>query len=250
MTTCYHNYEFEEHTDQKLTGEGIYETMHTFKDKIWNLKTHLQRLKSGAKQLNIEIPQTIEETLIELIKKNDIEESRLRLQITTDGQILITQEEIPLPKKTITAKTVEMERPKPTLKSMNRKVENKALAQAKSEGADEAILINSEGHVTEGSISNIFIVKDNKIYYPPAKDRLQGTTQKVIEQIADKMNIDHNEKVINKTDLFNADEVFLTNAVRIIMPVSKINKQNFTPDTVTNQLKSELNLQIETFKHA
>ena len=119
-----------------------------------------------------------------------------------------------------------------------------AKKEAIDAGYDEAILLNSKGFVAEGSITNIFVVKDDKIFTPTIESgALPGITRRVL---LNDLHLDIKEMDISVDFLFNSDEVFVTNSLMGIKVISKIDKQEKDSVIIYNQVfrkfKSYLNI--------
>ena len=99
----------------------------------------------------------------------------------------------------------------------------KAYQRAKAQGYDEALLRNHRGELVEGSRSNIFFLKDNKLCTPSlASGCLKGITRSVVIKIARRMRIEVQERTITPQELLNAREAFLTNSLIEVMPLTSI----------------------------
>ena len=111
----------------------------------------------------------------------------------------------------------------PKIKSIN--FLNNILAKRESieQGAYEAIMLNHRGYVAEGTITNIFFVK-NKVLCTPSTGVgiLDGITRRIILDIADELKIRTDEGRFKPEDLYRADEVFISNTTMEVMPVAKI----------------------------
>ncbi len=100
-----------------------------------------------------------------------------------------------------------------------------AKAEALINGYDEALFLDSKGHIIEGSAENIFIVRENKLVTPPLSDNiLEGITRNTVMQIASDNNIEVVERNIGRSELYAADEVFLTGTGAKVSPVVEIDK--------------------------
>jgi branched-chain amino acid aminotransferase len=106
---------------------------------------------------------------------------------------------------------------------------NSALAKSEAElnGFDEAIVLTHDGHVSEGSGENIFIVRDGKLITPPPSDNvLEGiTAATVVELAANELGIDTVERSIDRSELYIADEVFMTGTAAHLTPVTEIDRR-------------------------
>ena len=94
---------------------------------------------------------------------------------------------------------------------------------AKQQNADDAVLISADGLVTEGTASNLFIVKDGALITPPNSHKiLPGVTRIVIERVARNHHIPMIEKDLTLTDLQTADEIWLTSSTKEALPVTQL----------------------------
>ena len=119
-----------------------------------------------------------------------------------------------------------------------------AKTEAVKTGFDEALLLNSQGKVCEASGMNLFIVRDGKLITPGVdQDILEGITRLSVMEIARKLSIDVIERPVDKTELFIADEVFLTGTAAKITPIKKIETTDISKSRpIMDKLKNELNL--------
>lgn len=113
-----------------------------------------------------------------------------------------------------------------------------AKQEAMSQGYDEAILLNTASTVADGSISNVFMVKDQQIFTPPVSDgALPGVVRSILlEEFSGDFPVI--EKSISPDELKQADEIFLTNALMGIKSVHKLNNTNYLSFSMTNKLSS------------
>lgn len=103
-----------------------------------------------------------------------------------------------------------------------------AKKEAVKKGFDEAILLNSKLLVAEGSVSNIFVVKNNIIYTPPLEDgALPGVVRHVILNELKTDHIQIIEHQVDKKMLFDADELFISNALLGVKPIHKLDNKNY-----------------------
>jgi branched-chain amino acid aminotransferase len=117
-----------------------------------------------------------------------------------------------------------------------------AKTEAVESGFDEAILLNSQGKVCEASGMNIFIVRRGQLITPgPEQDILEGITRDSILTLAHDLGIPVIERPVDKSELFIADEVFLSGTAAKITPVRKIENYNLSPERpITHKLKDKL----------
>lgn len=93
-------------------------------------------------------------------------------------------------------------------------------------GYDEAIALDDSGHVSEGTVANLFIVRDEKLITPDmATDILEGITRNTIMQLADHLGIKHEQRPVDRTELYIADEAFMCGSSAHITPILSIDKR-------------------------
>ena len=97
-----------------------------------------------------------------------------------------------------------------------------ALNEALAEGFDEALMLDAEGNVAEGSGENIFIVQDNTLITPDLDASLDGITRRTILDLAKELNIKYEIKKIKSEDVFNADEAFFTGTAAEVVPINSL----------------------------
>jgi branched-chain amino acid aminotransferase len=244
-------------------GHGLFETILVKKSSIPALRYHWQRLKTSADMINISLPFTLdqlEEMVYLLIHENHLQNKVAGSRITlTHGESErgILPPESPHPNFLITVFECmpSTNTPLEALIVTTRKNEHSVTSRIKSisyldnilakkealkEGYDEAIILNSAGNIADGSISNIFLVKDNQIITPLVADgALPGVVRAILlEELKDKFSFV--EKTIAPDELMCADEIFLTNALMGIKKVCKLNHRKFNFFEITNTIQSAL----------
>jgi len=227
-----------------LYGNGLFETMRAYKRKVFRIEQHLQRLFLSLEALQFPIPFTIENlkaAIYETLDANRLQDAYIRLNITrgegatvpdpttckSPNLIIITRDYLSyspsLYQKGYRGKVVQV-RPSPQVPTTSMKTLNFlsniiAKMEAKASGFNEGILVNTEGFVTEGTVSNIFMVTGNRILTPPREaGLLAGVTRQVILELAEAKQIKNDEANITPQQLAQADEAFLTNSLVEIMP--------------------------------
>lgn len=248
-----------------LYGDGLFETMRAYEGKVFALEDHLARLREGAKILRLSInynDKEISSLLQETIKRNNMPEAYIRLTISRgDGPIGLDPALCPQTRLVIMAKMPQstagrqrgislgvcpvkrnhIDALTPLIKSMNFLNNIFAKIWAKDNGFDEALMLNQEGFVTETTVSNIFFVKDQKVYTPALNSGiLPGVTRKyVINIFAGTQHYSLSEGLFDLSLLQQADEIFLTNSGSEIIPVTKLNKKivgNGVPGPITQDI--------------
>ena len=233
-------------------GLGVFEGVRAYSTAkgpaIFRLNEHTDRLFSAADKVNIEVP-CIKEELIEVQKsmfsKNTLDEGYIRPMVylgsesmglrATDLSVNIAVAAWEWPSyMSPEAKEAGISIIKSPFSQYSNPLYsgNKimgsyinsimALQDAVKKGADEALLMDEDGFISEGSGENIFIIKSGQIYTPKTKNCLDGITRQSVITIAKDFGINVTEKDLTYEDLINADEAFFTGTAVEITPVTKI----------------------------
>ncbi|MCK9519426.1 MAG: branched-chain amino acid transaminase [Dehalococcoidia bacterium] len=233
---------------------------------LFRLREHMERLVQSAKILNMEVRDSVDrlcEVAIELVERSAFTEDvylrpmvylsgevlGVRLHnVETDNLIFLSPFPAYLPEvarcHTSTWRRVQDTGIPPRAKVTGIYV-NSALAktEANLNGFDEAIMLNENGHVSEGSGENIFMVRKGKLITPtPADNVLEGITAASVVQLASDLGIETVEREIDRSELYIADEVFMTGTAAHLTPVVEIDRRtvgNGKPGPITSRL-SEL----------
>ena len=231
-----------------LYGDGIYETMRAYNGVVFKLEKHLERLGRSALLTRLDIPETgfITDAVCRTMEANKLSDAYIRVTVSRGKGpigldpdlckeptfVVITEDFREYPGhlysdgvKLVIAKTRRnlVSAINPRIKSLNFLNNIFAKMEAKEGGAYEAVMLNAEGLIAEGTVSNIFFVKDN-VLCTPALDVgvLDGITREMVISLAKKNVIRVSEGKYYPADLFNASEVFFTNTTSEIMPVSQV----------------------------
>ncbi len=230
-----------------LFGDGIYEVIPVFNKKLFEFDAHLTRLNNGLAAISIANPLSSKEwqdILNKLIQTHPWDNQFIYLQVTRGVQL----ERNHLPDDCLTPSVYAYTNPllpvsdyiiKNGIKAITLedirwlRCDIKAITllpnvmmkiAAKQQGADDAILINRDGLISEGTASNVFIVQNGKLLTPPTSNKiLPGITRLVIENIARDHDITILEQELTLTDLEKADEIWLTSSTKYALPVCQLN---------------------------
>lgn len=249
-----------------LYGDGVYETMRAYQGMLFHLDRHLARLKHSADSIFLKLPLPLDrigDALKDTVRENKLSDAYVRIQISRGpGEIGLDPALCPEPTMVIVAKPFRdypVERYEhgvsvaivktrrnhplaldPSIKGTN--FLNNILAKIESirAGAYEAIMLNWEGYVAEGTISNIFFVKSGILYTPALNTGiLEGVTRGLVLDLARREKIETREHLIQPEELFAADECFITNTTIEIMPVTAVDGRrvgNGKPGPITAAL--------------
>ena len=243
-----------------LFGDSVYEVAKTYQGIPFLLQDHLDRLWKSASRLEMHLTLSQDDVSAEVNKalaELGVEEAYFRIILTRgegpisldpgegvrNNLIIIAQEHLPYPSSwyengvhvVITnVVRVSKESVDPNVKSGNYLNNVMAFMQAKREKAFDSIMLNHKGYVTQGTTSNVWIVKDNTIKTPPLQAGiLEGITRKTLLQLAksdDSLKIEQ----VNFTaeELINADECFLTSTMKEVVPVTQVDNSPIGTGTV------------------
>ena len=237
-------------------ADSVYEVIAVLNNNLIDLNFHLKRLKFSLKELQIKYKFTrssLNKIFLKLIKKNKTSNGIIYLQVTRGVQyrehkykknlsptlIIYTRDKkfnLPGNKfkgvNTITYEDLRWKRR--DIKTVNLLPNIIAANMAKKKKAYEAILIQN-GKVTEGTSSNIWIIKKNKLITHPANSNiLKGVTRTSLLKIINKTSLKLVQQSFTYRELLNADEVFLTSSGSFITPILKIDKTKINKGKIGN----------------
>lgn len=232
-----------------LYGDGIFEGIRIYNGNIFKCKEHLDRLYDSAKSIMLEIPltyQEMEDALVETLRRNELRNGYIRLVVSRGAgnlgldpnrcpkaSVIIIVEQLAIYSEEaykIGLKTVSVSTRRnipdalnPKIKSLNYLNNILVKIQSNLSGAGEAIMLNAQGYVTEGSGDNIFIVKNGMITTPPCYlGALDGITRQAIIEICRKKGYSIQEQPFTLHDVYVADEVFLTGTAAEVIAVREV----------------------------
>ena len=218
-----------------LYGDGLFETMRVFRGKPFRWEQHLERLQRGAAFLKIKLPFTpdaLRAFADELIAQNKMPDTLLRLTLSRgigargyspkgaeNPTVVMSLHPTPVPEnnspprwKLITSPHhLPANEPLAQFKTCNKLAQILARAEADAAGADEALLLNTDGFVIEGASSNLFWIERDTICTPPlASGILSGVTRAVVLEICQQLGFQIREANITNEQLKRADGIFVS----------------------------------------
>ena len=232
-----------------LYGYGLFETMRAYHGKIFLLERHLNRLLSAAQVLGLGSRLNAAElgkACLDILAANGLKNARLRLTVTrgevnsfpgpgvsNNPTIVVTANAYSPPppesynkgfRAGIASFPTYSQSSLLGLKSTNYLFNIKTKLETEAAGLDESLLLNEHGLVTEGSISNVFLVTPASGLVTPAvaSGLLPGITRQVAMELADSSGINAVESEVKLADLKQFKEAFLTNSLMEIMPLVEV----------------------------
>ncbi len=255
-----------------LYGDAVFETVKVIDGKILFLEDHYFRLMASMRVVRMEIPMNftmeyLEEQMISLVKHNGFDESsRVRitvfrndggyyLPLTNDVSFLIhcsqaenklyqfekSEYEVDLFKDFYVTKQLLS-----SIKTTNRMLNITASVYANENGLDNCLLLNDAKNVVEAIQGNIFMLIGNKLVTPPVSEGcLNGVMRKQVLSFAKQIaGLEVTEAIISPFDLQKADELFITNVIKGIQPITKYRKKSFKND-VAHKILTKLNESLQ-----
>ena len=256
-----------------LYGDGVFETVKVINNKILFLEDHYFRLMSSMRVIRMEIPMNftmeyLEKQILALVNKNGLSaSSRARITVyRNDGGYYLPQNntvsflihaaalqstlysiekmnyEVDLYKDFYVTKQLLS-----SIKTTNKIINITGSIFANENGLDNCLLLNDSKNVVEALHGNLFMVLDSKLITPPVSEGcLNGVMRKQIISLAKKIkNLEVIEAAISPFDLQKAEELFITNVIKGIQPITQYRKKSFV-SKVSVQLLQQLNDMINT----
>lgn len=221
-----------------LRGYGVFDFLRTYNNSPFHLEEHLDRLERSARLIGLSLPfakSDIAELVVEGIKLSGHKEKKIRIVVTgglspdgiTPGEgsqlLLMITAVTPLPPEWLTegAKVItsHVDRFMPGSKSINYIPAILCQKDAAAQQAIEAIYVDKDGYLLEGTTSNLFGFIDNTLITPQAERILPGITRKVVLELAQE-NFSIVEREVHRDEIRLLDEAFITSSVREIVPVT------------------------------
>lgn len=232
-----------------LYGDGIFEGIRAYNGRVFKLKEHIDRLFCSAKAILLSIPMAHAEickAVVDTCRENNLREGYIRLLVTRGaGGLGLNPNKCKNPSVIIIADKIQLypvefyqnglaiitvpttrnlhSALNPAIKSLNYLNNILAKIEANNGGCEEAIMLNSEGYVSECTGDNIFIIKGDQMLTPPlSAGALYGITREVVIGLARESGLTVSEPNLTRYDIFNAEECFLTGTGAELVPVVKV----------------------------
>jgi branched-chain amino acid aminotransferase len=250
-------------------GDALFETMRVYSGKIFHLDLHLDRLESGAERIYLKLPESrdrIQEILYETFNRNQGSDAVIRLTITrgegvmgklwqTDTTPTLSVHVRPysappdewyqkgVPISLIPNSAAKLGGLQEQIKSTSYLSQILARKQAEDQNSVDGIMINCQGEVCDGTISNIFMVKGGVLSTPAVNGYvLAGVTRQVVLKVAARTGTVCKERALTADDVLQGDEIFLTNTGWEILPVTRVDGKTVgsgQPGSLTQSLRQK-----------
>ena len=242
-----------------LYGDGLFETVRVVNGRPFRLAQHLERMMRGADFLRIKcpfMPEELEKIVGQLIRQNQMPEAVLRVTLTrgpgergytppagSRPTVVMTLHAVPEAGAPIRWRLVTSSRrilagdPLSSFKTLNKLTHIMARREAVEKGANEALLVNTNGEAVETAGGNLFWICGGKICTVPTScGALPGVTRAVVLDICRSLGLPVNERVIKPQALRNAEGIFITQSVLGIVPLTMLDGQPVAQSLLVEQI--------------
>src|SRR3989442_14948477 len=250
-----------------LYGDGVFEGIRAYNKRVFKLERHVERMFQSAKAIDLKVPHTPEEftdLILETCRRNNIVDGYLRPIVTRGpgdlgldprkckrgptvgiiaqpGIVLYPKDKYEKGLKLVTSsyRRVPPQSLSPSIKSLKYLNQILARIEANQYGADEALLLDIQGYVSEASADNFFIVQNHSVITPPTSTTLPGATRETTLELADKLGFRTVEKPFTLYDVWASNEAFITGTASEIGPVVEVDARTIgdgKPGKTTKQL--------------
>jgi len=229
-----------------LYGDGVFEGVRVYGGKPFKLTEHLDRLWESAHAVMLQIPRTKAEiagAIEEAVRRSGLTEAYVRPIVTRGiGDLGVDPRKCPTASVIVIVDAINIWPPEryeqglavvtagtpipqrealsPRVKSLNYLSHCMAKLEANVAGADEALMLDSAGHVAEGTGQNVFVIKQGELRTPPKHAGiLAGITRGIVMDLGAEAGLSVREEMLNRFDIYTADEAFLTGTASEIAPI-------------------------------
>ncbi|MBM4136076.1 MAG: branched-chain amino acid aminotransferase [Nitrospira sp.] len=257
-----------------LYGDGVYETLRVYDGVVFMLDEHLSRLYRSSSLIGLTIPfakDHLKISIYETLIANSLRNAYVRLTVSRgkgsigldpdlcpEPTIVIMAQELKAYPKSFYEKGISLSIAKtrrnlkeainPRIKSLNFLNNILAKIEAKKAGTYEAVMLNVNRKLTEGTISNLFFSKGGILCTPSLEcGILDGITRGLIVVLALRDGLMMKEGEFIREDLYSADEVFITNTTLEVMPVSKVDGQKYAIGNMTKLLHKAYRTEVNAY---
>jgi branched-chain amino acid aminotransferase len=233
-----------------LVGDGVWEGIRLHHDRFAFLDRHLERLFAGATAIDLDIGRTRDEVAAALqatIDRNDMHDgAHVRLMVTRGDKKTPSQHPSNvIGGPSITLFTATVRRPGPEVLDQRLNCHSKlheviALIQAVKAGADEALMLDPTGAVATCNATNFFVVRDGELWTSTGVYNLNGITREVLLEEAEAAGIRTHQAPYSLTDVYAADEAFVTGTFGGLTPVTEVDGRRIGDGSVPGPMTQRL----------
>lgn len=217
----------------KLDSQSIYEVIKLIGGIPLFYEDHIDRLRHSAEHLGVEVLKSASDILNEigmLVEKNHLADINVKLVCTNrDGMPLFltyfVRQDFPDSKDYAEGTRMVLydgERKDPHLKTIESSYRERVRNRRQAAGAYEALLVNENGYITEGTRSNLFFLKNDQLFTPPSGEALLGVTRRHVLKACRKLGISVKEQLLHRSDLHMLQGAFITGTTIDVLPIGHI----------------------------
>jgi len=229
-------------------GDGVFEGIRAYNNRVFKLERHIHRLFDSAKAIRLDIPisrDAMADLVLEACRRNEVVDGYIRLLVTRGAGdlsvdprscpraeiVVIVRQAVTLyaRKRTTGVAVVTSafrrnppDALSPAIKSLNYLNNVLARIEANDRSADEALLLDHNGYVTEATVDNVFIVADCGLPAPPTATSLKGITREAILGLARDLGLAAEERAFTLFDVWTAREAFMCGTLAEIVPIATV----------------------------
>ena len=249
-----------------LYGDGVFEGIRAYHGRVFRLDEHIRRLYDSARTIQLKMPLSPADfgrQVVEACKRNGIENGYIRAVVTRGvGDLGLDPRKCPEPSYFIIAADIQLYPEKcytdglkivtcatrrnaataldPAIKSLNYLNNILAKIEVNRAGADEGLMLNQLGYVSEATGDNIFVVRDGRLHTPPiGANILMGITRDTVIELARETGLEVIEEYFTTQYVYNGDECFLTGTAAEVVPVVEVDERAIgdgQPGEITRRL--------------
>lgn len=241
----------------QLDGKMIYEVIRVQEGIALFLEDHLERFKASAAATGLNLKDSdavITQRIYQLISENQITHKNIKLILNASKGLLIFFTKTVYPPQNyylngMHTTLLKLERTDPNIKTLRNNYQKTVLAEREKQQAYEVLLVDQTDHITEGSRSNLFIVKNNTLYTSPAKNVLLGIVRKKTLALCKKLGFEVREETIPVSKLPEIDGAFITGTGNNLLPIQTIGNLTIhsTKNPIIKALMSEYTNLVERY---
>jgi len=223
-------------------GKSLYEIIRVINGVPLFLENHLDRLYNSAKITGLEVSYGLEEikaVIVDLITSNNAKNGNVKIvfnykeaeRVNNNFLAYFIKHSYPTTEQYENGVSVILyhgERNNPNAKVINSAFREQVDEEIKKKNVYEAILVDRDGNITEGSKSNIFMVKENEVLTAPLEAVLPGITRQTIIDLCSELGIKVSETKVNFNSIKDVDGLFISGTSPKVLPINKVDKMNFS----------------------
>ena len=238
-------------------GKIIYEVIRIIQGKPLFIEEHYDRMKNSFKLSGVELTKSytdLRNEINQLVKANKIKEGNIKITYSIDKdlfKIFFIPHKYPTDEMYIDGVDTILyfgERENPNAKIVNNEFRSKVNEKIKLRGAYEAILVDRNGIITEGSKSNIFIIKDDIVYTSKVEAVLPGVTRTEIMKMAKEIGVKVVEEDFNYLGINDIDSMFISGTSPKILPIRRVEEKELNVNNkILRKLMSSFNNKIKKY---